>query len=327
VAALFTRLSAEGLRIDHLVHAAGVGGDRLLSESGRGDLHDVVAAKLDATWHLHAQAPRELKSFLVLTTMVGLWGAKQKAHYVLANHFADRVVQLRRAQGLAASSVQLGPVDSGMLDAAGKNAALRVGVRSFDVRQLAALLSEPLPLAEAALLDIDWARLKTIYRSSWLETFFDQVGTGAGARPAGEQHGAADFRGEYAALPPAQREAFLERQLFEQLRGLLGIGGDIASYLHTGFHDLGMDSLLTMSFAEKLSAHTGLAVSSVDIFDNANLARLRAWLSGCLRQGLAEPASGAKAVPAVEAEKPADAVDARDIEAELQAMQALLENI
>jgi hypothetical protein len=273
------------------------------------------------------QAPREIKSFLVLTTMVGLWGAKEKAHYVLANHFADRVVQLRRAQGLAASSVQLGPVDSGMLEAAGKNAALRVGVRSFDVHQLAALLSEPLPLAESALLDIDWVRLKTVYRSSWLEGFFDQVGTGVSARPVRDQHAAAGFLGEYAALPPAQREAFLERQLFELLGGLLGIGGDIAAYLHVGFHDLGMDSLLTMSFAEKLSSHTGQAVSSTDIFDNANLARLRAWLAGRLRQGLDESATGGKVAPTAQPPRFTDVVNARDIEAELQAMQALLEDI
>lgn len=332
VADLFTRLRAAGLRIDHLIHAAGVGGDRLLSESLRGDLREVVAAKLNATWNLHMQAPRELKSFLVLTTMVGLWGAKHKAHYVLANHFADRVVQLRRAQGLAASSVQLGPVDSGMLDAAGKNAALRVGVRSFDVHQLAVLLSEPLPLAESALLDIDWSRLKTIYRSSWLDTFFDQVGNGASARPVREQPAAADFLGEYAALPPAQREAFLERQLFGLLRELLGIGGDMASYLHTGFHDLGMDSLLTMSFAEKVAAHTGQVVSSVDIFDNANLARLRAWLSNRLRQGQADPATGGKAevaqaVPSAQPAQSTEKVNASDIERELLAMQALLEDI
>ncbi|CAM3145649.1 type I polyketide synthase [Janthinobacterium lividum] len=327
VAALFARLHAGNLPIDHLVHAAGVGGDRLLSDSERGDLCEVVDAKLAATWYLHIQAPRELKSFLVLTTMVGLWGAKQKAHYVLANHFADRVVQLRRAQGLAASLVQLGPVDSGMLEAEGKNAALRVGVRSFDVNQLATLLSEPLPLAESALLDIDWARLKTIYRSSWLEGFFDQVGTGASARPVRDQHVATDFLGEYAALPPAQREAFLERQLFELLGGLLGIGGDIASYLHTGFHDLGMDSLLTMSFAEKLSAHTGQTVSSVDIFDNANLARLRGWLASRLRQGGGEPATNEKAVPAAQPPQCSGEVNPKDIEAELRAMQALLEDI
>jgi acyl transferase domain-containing protein len=333
VADLFARLHAEGLRVDHLVHAAGVGGDRLLSESRPGDLRDVVAGKLAGTWHLHLHAPRELKSFMVLSTMVGLWGAKQKTHYVLANHFADRVVQLRRGLGHVASVLQLGPVDSGMLDAAGKAAALRVGVRSFDVREVAALLSEPLPQAESALLDIDWARFKSIYRFSWLDAFFEQIGASdvTTAQPAHEQQVGANFRRDFAALPPTRREGFLDEQLLDLLRAILGLGGDAASYLHTGFHDLGMDSLLTMSFAEKLSMRTGLAVSSVDIFDNANLARLRTWLfarlavdsAGTSPAGLAPVA---QAVSTTSSELPSGTLSTDEIERELLAMQAVLED-
>ncbi|MCW7538528.1 SDR family NAD(P)-dependent oxidoreductase [Aquabacterium sp. A7-Y] len=327
VAALFDGLQSEGLSIDHLIHSAGIGGDRLLSASAPGDLREVVTAKLASTWHLHRHAARDLKSFLVLSTMVGLWGARQKAHYVLANHFADRVVQLRRAHGLAASLVQLGPVDSGMLDAAGKEAARRVGVRSFDVHQLAAVLTGPLPGAESALLDIDWPRFKPIYRFSWLDGLFEQVGTAddSPAGAAGRRQAAADFRSDYLALPPPRRAAFLEAQLFGVLREVLGLGGDRLSYLHTGFQDLGMDSLLTLSFAEKLSAHTGLAVSSVDVFDNADLARLRAWVATRL-----EPAGEGVLPQEVRTQEPAaagvQAPSVDDMEQELRAMQALLED-
>ncbi|KKJ01754.1 acyl carrier protein, partial [Burkholderia gladioli] len=79
------------------------------------------------------------------------------------------------------------------------------------------------------------------------------------------------------------RESMLDELLHALLREVLGLSGGFAAYAGTGFHDLGMDSLLTLSFAEKLGARVGLPVSSVDIFDNANPARLRGWLAARLR--------------------------------------------
>lgn len=318
VAGLFKRLQADGLQIDHIVHAAGVGGDQLLVDCEQGDLRNVVTVKVAGTWYLHRHAPRELKSFVVLSTMVSLWGAKQKTHYVLANHFADRVVQWRHARGLAAAVLQLGPVDSGMLDAAGKADALRVGVRSIDVQKVAALLagmlSESLPL-ESALLDIDWARFTSIYRFSWLNTLFEKVGTEDVVAPGKQRSTSADFRRRYEALPLTQRDSFLDEQVFALLREILGLGHAAQNYTDTGFHDLGMDSLLTMSFAEKLFALTGVAVSSSDIFDNANLARLRVWLSARLN---VQPSQAS-------VDATTSTISTAEIEQELQAMQALLE--
>ncbi|OJA75165.1 hypothetical protein BGV71_19290 [Burkholderia ubonensis] len=75
----------------------------------------------------------------------------------------------------------------------------------------------------------------------------------------------------------------LDDLLHALLREVLGLSGSFAAYAGTGFHDLGMDSLLTLSFAEKLGARAGVPVSSVDVFDNANPARLRGWLAARLK--------------------------------------------
>ncbi|WP_186041708.1 type I polyketide synthase [Burkholderia gladioli] len=348
VAALFARLAAEGVTVSHLVHAAGVGGSLALAASGHGALREVVDAKLAGTWHLHRHAGPSLKSFTVLSTMLALWGAREKAHYTLANHFAERVVEWRRARGLPAAIVHLGPVDGGMLDAAGKAAAARVGVRSFTLRELAGWLAAPLPRAGTALLDIDWSRFRPIYRHGWLDALFDELGTSAdgGAAGAKAADGAAAFRHAYAAA--GYRESMLDELLHALLREVLGLSGGFAAYAGTGFHDLGMDSLLTLSFAEKLGARVGLPVSSVDIFDNANPARLRGWLAARLRAldaaapgaaggaggaGVADAAHpGASAAPASAATVSPIASDAAgdaatdEIERELQMMQALLED-
>ncbi|MBR8347713.1 type I polyketide synthase [Burkholderia ambifaria] len=361
VAALFARLVAEGVAVSHLIHAAGVGGSLALAASGRGELREVVDAKLAGTWHLHRHAGPSLKSFTVLSTMLALWGAREKAHYTLANHFAERVVEWRRARGLPASIVHLGPVDGGMLDAAGKAAAARVGVRSFTLRELAGWLAAPLPRPGIALLDIDWARFRPIYRHGWLDALFAELGTPAdgGAAGAKAADGAAAFRRAYAAA--GYRESMLDELLHALLSEVLGLSGSFAAYAGTGFHDLGMDSLLTLSFAEKLGARVGLPVSSVDVFDNANPARLRGWLAARLKALYAAApaaagstgnagatgatsafsAAGATHPDATDAPPPAGPLAATvsptasdaagdavtdEIERELQTMQALLED-
>lgn len=337
VEGVFAQLEKEHIRIDHLIHAAGIGGDRLIGDSYPGDLSDVVSSKLASTWYLHQRAPKDLKSFHVLSSMVGLWGAKGKVHYVLANHFADRVAQLRRGQGLAASVTQLGPVDSGMLNAAGKDAAQRVGVRSFDVHQLAQLLTASLPISESVLVDINWSQFKPVYRDSWLDAYFSQVGADdADLVKGGKQHTGQTFLQQYTSLPGAKRGKFIEAQLFSILREVLGVGGEMVSYLETGFHDLGMDSLLTMQFAGRVAALTGAVVSTIDIFNNANLARLSQWVSTQLKLHIettlpvvpiaklnkVQEVQSQTAQPQEQAE-----VSVEQIENELMAMQEALKDI
>ena len=332
VAALFEALRAQGIEVGAVLHAAGVGGDQPLAQIRPGDGRTVVGAKLDGTWNLHRYADAgQLRAFVVLSTMLSLWGARDKTHYVLANHFADRVVHYRRSRGLPAQSLQLGPVDGGMLGAAGRSAAERVGVGVLAVqRVIELLLDRDAPAAaELALLDVDWARFKPIYRSTWLGTYFDPVGTAAlpcaaagGDVADDDSRRARDFVRRYAAASAAERDALLEAVLMELLRDVLGLSGSAARYRNTGFHDLGMDSLLTLAFAARLARCTGVAVSSIDVFDNATLANLQRWLARQLR---GNSAASAPRADASSAQPPAESAPDNDaFEQELLAMEELL---
>lgn len=345
VDALFAHLRDQGIQIDAIVHAAGVGGDQPLLEIAPDDGRDIVAAKLDGTWNLHrASDPRHVRTFIVLSTMLSLWGARHKTHYVLANHLADRVMAYRRSRGLPGFSLQLGPVDCGMLGDAGKRAAESVGVQAFDVRRIVDYLLEcRIPdVAGQALVDVDWARFKPIYQNTWLGAYFDPVGdraprrSGNGARTADDDAQAQDFARRFADLPDIERERLLESLLIDLLRELLGLSGPASKYRTAGFHDLGMDSLLTLAFAGRLSRRCGIPVSSVDIFDSANLANLQTWLGQRLRDALpvasATSTSTSTSIAAPVAIAPqaeaADAADANDhpdaLERELLALEALL---
>ncbi|WP_051680625.1 SDR family NAD(P)-dependent oxidoreductase [Vibrio rhizosphaerae] len=334
---VFEQIEAQSLHLEHLIHTAGIGGDQMIRESQSGDLREVVLSKLASTWYLHQRAPRDLKTFLVLSSMVGLWGAKGKAHYVFANHFADRVIQLRRSLGLAGSVVQLGPVDAGMLNLAGKEAALRVGVRSFKVQDIAKMLIGELRAAECAILDIDWRIFKPFYRGSWLQSYFEKLGLRSYRSDASVMTHADEysFSNRFMAQPVAKRRKFVEAELFSILRDVLGLSGDIKSYLETGFHELGMDSLLTMSFAEKVAGMSGKEVSSIDVLDNANLQRLSQWLFDQFKHQLEKTdvtqKNGQHISSVFNASQPQDSVTSgvtlEQIEHELKAMQETLEDI
>jgi NAD(P)-dependent dehydrogenase (short-subunit alcohol dehydrogenase family)/SAM-dependent methyltransferase len=266
---MFAELTARGVAVAHIVHAAGVGGDEALNEIVCGQHREITAPKIAGTWNLSRFSdPLAIRTFIVLSTMVALWGAKHKTHYVLANHFADRLVLHRRSQGLAGLSVQLGPVAGGMLSEDGKAVARNLGVEAFDADTIAEVLLRPLgdDVGEFALLDIEWARFKPHYEHTWLASFFDLITeaapAGATASDRTARRPAGDIVRRYRDSSVASRDPFLRELIIEVLREVLGSAEAVGDLSHTGFHDMGMDSLLTLSFARALANRTGVVVSS-----------------------------------------------------------------
>lgn len=296
---LFRERACNGRAITHIVHAAGVGGDVAFNDITLGQHRDITDAKIHGTWNLSRYCdPASTRVFIVLSTMVALWGAKHKTHYVLANHFADRLVQQRRSQGLPGVSVQLGPVAAGMLSEEGRAMTHSLGVTTLDVDEVVEQILQPHlgEHGEVALLDIDWPRFVPHYEHSWLGTLFDACGAEnatAGATPAQPAMQAAghDLR-RYHNLPTPARERFLQQLVLEVLQAVMAIDSSGHDVLNTGFHDLGMDSLLTLSFAKALARRTELPISTINIFDAANVVNLTRWLAEQLESQRSSADSG-----------------------------------
>ncbi|PLB45036.1 putative polyketide synthase [Aspergillus steynii IBT 23096] len=70
-----------------------------------------VAPKVQGTWNLHDHLPKDMDFFVLFSSIGGTFGYYGQSNYASANTFLDSFVQYRQAMGLAASVMDIGPVD------------------------------------------------------------------------------------------------------------------------------------------------------------------------------------------------------------------------
>ncbi|ROW06904.1 hypothetical protein VMCG_04176 [Cytospora schulzeri] len=67
--------------------------------------------KIQGTWNLHNLLPRDMDFFVLFSSVGGTFGYYGQSNYASANTFLDSFVQYRQSAGLAASVMDIGPVD------------------------------------------------------------------------------------------------------------------------------------------------------------------------------------------------------------------------
>jgi hypothetical protein len=66
--------------------------------------------KMQGSWNLHQLMPKDLNFFVFLSSSAAIIGARGQSNYSAGNAFQDALATYRRSQGLAAVSLDLGPV-------------------------------------------------------------------------------------------------------------------------------------------------------------------------------------------------------------------------
>ncbi|GAA3442450.1 SDR family NAD(P)-dependent oxidoreductase [Planomonospora venezuelensis] len=108
-ARLVAAVTEDGLRLRGVVHAAGALDDRLVTEVGAEDLRRVWAAKVRGGLALH-EATREADPdwWVAFSSAAALLGSPGQAAYAAANAWLDALCDLRRAEGLPATTINWG---------------------------------------------------------------------------------------------------------------------------------------------------------------------------------------------------------------------------
>ncbi|MEV5376077.1 SDR family NAD(P)-dependent oxidoreductase [Streptomyces nondiastaticus] len=118
--AVRTALAPHADRITGVLHAAGVLGDRPLTEMTAESTAPVIGTKLSGLQHLlDALGPERLRHLVVFASVAGLWGNVRQADYALANEGMIRhVCAMQTAYpALRAAPIVWGPWEGGMAEA------------------------------------------------------------------------------------------------------------------------------------------------------------------------------------------------------------------
>ncbi|MEU6238891.1 type I polyketide synthase, partial [Kitasatospora sp. NPDC047058] len=267
----------DGVPLTGVVHAAGAVDDGLATALSPERVETVMRPKVDAAWHLHELTrDLDLDTFVLFSSVAGVWGNPGQANYAAGNTFLDALAALRRRSGLSAASLVWGPWEHGMAG----------GLTDADWRRLSRQGLKPLPASDGlAMLDaaaraavplVVTARLDlaALQRSGevppLLSGLVRPTRTGvrtrrtAGRPAAGDQNALA---ARLAALSPGEQQDVVREVVLAQAALVLGMTGPGAVDSGRSFRDVGFDSLTAVELRSRLNGVTGLRLPATVVFD------------------------------------------------------------
>ncbi|PIM71507.1 polyketide synthase [Streptomyces sp. JV178] len=318
LAELVAGIEQDGSRIRTVIHAAGTGLLVPLSDTDPDEFADILYAKVAGAENLDAVFDRDdLDSFVLFSSISGVWGSGDHGAYASANAHLDALADRRRARGRTATSVVWGiwdPEGGAGMAANLVEEQLRGRGIPFMAPQVALTgLQQVLTDDETVVLvtAVDWDRFAPVFtsaRPSPLIGDLPEVRRALAEETAPGQDGdatASSLRDRIADLPPADRDRLLTDLVRGHAAAVLGHGSADAIAPERAFRELGFDSLTAVEMRNRLNAATGLRLPLTVLFDYASADALARHL----RDELLGPDTAAPTGPAVPAHVPADADD------------------
>ncbi|HEX4252841.1 MAG TPA: SDR family NAD(P)-dependent oxidoreductase, partial [Pseudonocardia sp.] len=321
VTALVERIEAEGDVVRSVMHTAGYGVLAPIMETTPDQFADGALAKLAGTRVLDGifdgDRGRALDSFVVFSSVAGLWGSGDHGSYSASNAMADAMAGNRRARGLVGTSIAWG-----IWETAGGGMSLNVvttqlkwrGIRFMAAALAIDALVDALDADETLLVvaDIDWEIFAPVFTAARRRPLLDGVpevvevlaradGGAVTASGTSEELGAA-LRARMAAATDPGR--VLLDAVREAVAAALGFDDSAKVEDDRAFREMGVDSLTAVALRNGVVAVTGQRLPVTVVFDHPTVTALTRHLRE--EMGLGAPAS-AELVAA-----PTDAADSTD---------------
>jgi acyl transferase domain-containing protein/acyl carrier protein len=303
VARLLAQIDQNLLPLRGIVHAAGVLADGTVLQQSWLRFLQVMAAKVDGSWHLHNLTKNlTLDHFVLFSSSASILGAAGQGNYAAANAFMDGLAHFRQAQGLPALSINWGPWDevgmSALMDPRAKTQRAAQGIRPLSptegIRLLEQAMSEP--WTQVGIISVDWEKLlkaaSPVLRRSSL--FKDLVVASAGARA---ETGADPSRiiMEFLGADPDERRRVLQSYVVERVANVLRSEPANVSP-EEPLTSQGFDSLMALELRERVESELQISIPILSFFRSNNVTALTAFLLEELakkyRDARSEPAQG-----------------------------------
>ncbi|MFL5358353.1 SDR family NAD(P)-dependent oxidoreductase [Archangium sp.] len=308
MAALLERVKSSMPPLRGIVHAPAVSSTAMVRDLDAEMLDRVLAPKVEGVWHLHELTREEPLDFFVLfSSIAAVWGSAGVGHYAAANAFLDAVAVHRHALGLPATSINWGlwsgqgaatPEEKRWLDTLGVEPMERESALEWMERLVGARVPQ------AVVASVRWERFRPIFESRGPRPLLERIRketasqTAAPAKADAKASAPAPWR--EAASASARHEA-LRSLVQETVSRILGLPSGEVLEAERGFHELGMDSIMSVEVKVRLEKSLGLSLPATLAFNFPSVRALTEHLFS-----LVEAEAPRAAAPEARSEAPPD---------------------
>ncbi len=261
-----------------VIHAAGVVEDGLVARATAPSFDRVLRPKVAGGWNLHQLTlSMELDQFVLFSSATATLGAAGQTSYAAANAFLDGLAEHRRTLGHRALCVHWGAWrDSTMVS---DQVASRLKRFGFDAMSPDTALDalEQVPHDDATaptVLAADWTRFVEQVENPGLARFLERVLRTSRSTPERK------VRASLATSPANQRLKLLYSHIRSVVLSTMAMDPRTTVRPDQGLVELGIDSLLAVHIAIRLSGDLDCRLPKTLVYDHPTLQSLTEHLLG-----------------------------------------------
>ncbi|MGK5728286.1 SDR family NAD(P)-dependent oxidoreductase [Streptomyces sp. URMC 124] len=266
--------------VDSVVHAAGTVHDGVIGSLTGELLAEVFRAKAEGAWHLHELTrDRDLKAFVLFSSLSAVLDGAGQGNYAAANAFLDALAGHRASLGLPVTALSWGlwATDAGMgagLDATALARIAQYGLPGLSAERSLRLFDAAVRSGEPRLVPVEIDAAAVRARPDGIPPLLSGLvrplarRAAAAAAPAPPSAaGAPGAPGALGALPAAERERTLLELVRTEVAAVLRHEGAAAVDPSRAFTETGFDSLSAVELRNRLNTATGLRLPATLVFD------------------------------------------------------------
>jgi acyl transferase domain-containing protein/NAD(P)-dependent dehydrogenase (short-subunit alcohol dehydrogenase family)/SAM-dependent methyltransferase/acyl carrier protein len=276
-----------------IIHAAGILDDGAIMHQDWDRFRKVMASKVTGGWNLHRLTLDRALDFVILfSSGASLVGSPGQGNHAAANAFLDSLAHYRTALGYPTVSInwgawaQVGSAAYRKLERENEPEMIRPqdGLKALEW----AFYQDPqigLPeLVQFGVLGIDWPRFLQRYPAgkapAFFKSFIERRATNGRLPAASRQlEKRADLLQEMLSLPAKQRLGFLNSQVREHTRQVLGVISAQNIDPNQPLNELGLDSLMAVDLRNKLGSLVNQSLPATLLFEYPTINAITNYLS------------------------------------------------
>ena len=275
MAGVIDRISQSSYPLAGIIHAAGMLSDGVLQNQSWSSFEQVMAPKVQGTWHLHQLTQKQsLEFFILFSSGASLFGSAGQGNHSAANAFLDGVAHYRRAMGLPGLSIHWGAVTQ-VGEAAERGADVRASQQGIGVvitptqvlEVLERLMQSPFNV-EVGALPINWsAWQERVAQWPFLSDWEQEVTLGEASVTQKNQ------LLEQLRSDLEDNSTLLESYLCNKVAHVLNMELDQIS-VRQSLNMIGLDSLMSVELRNQLKTDLGIDIPSTRFMQGISISEL-----------------------------------------------------